>query len=283
MKMYSDFCYEEATLVINNNQLKPMYEAWSKLINKMVDNLPEDILSKLTSPSLLTCSDSYLKSNKRIMFIGREAHHDKGSLNDVFCENSYLTDEYTDYEDEIVKGEAKETNFLKTRRLLSGFDDYNSRLTGQVKDGFKLMSLLVNNLNKTSFSGKATKCDADLNTIYQKFKYDGSCIEANVFIHELNILKPDVLVMLCGRGYDEHIIRAFGENFYEYIKSKQVFDVKQNIKAVSEIILIDKEKVKAWFGIDDYSFSVVYGFHPSARLKKEIRVEYEKALRMAIK
>lgn len=280
LEMYATFCCEEATQMINNNRLKPMYEVWAKLINEISGKYPETKYKDLTSPSLLTCSDSYLKREKKIMLIGKEAHHDRVPLSDVFYRNRYLTDQYYDYEYEIFKGSARESNFLKTRRLLSGINDYNSRLTGRSENGFDIMSLLVNNLNKTSYLGQKTACTEDLQFIYEPFVYDG--LKANVFVHELNILRPDVLVMLTGRGYDKHIERAFGNEFYNFIKSEHAFNIEQNKKTVSDTIRIDTETIEKWYGIKKYSFNVIYGFHPSSRMKKQARCQYEESLLSAI-
>lgn len=283
MGFFEEFYCKEDAQSINENRLRPMYEKWSEIINLTLEKASGNEYENMTSPSLLTCSDSYMKQDKKIMLIGKEAHHDNGSLGDVFLKNTYLTDKYYKYEYEISRGIAKETFFLRTRRLLSGITDYKHKSYPDANEAFAVTSLLVNNLNKTSDCGKRTVCSDDLRFVYEPFEADGWERKANVFIHELNILKPDILVMLTGRDYEKHIKRAFGEEFYEHLVSKNMFNISIKEKPISEIIEIDREKVKEWYGIENYSFKVIYGFHPSARMSRELRNKYEVALWEAIR
>lgn len=275
MELCSTYCSSELCRGINEYQLKPMYEAWKSELEKNRDEYEKnDDFKKLNSLRLLACSDTYLERENKIMLIGREEHCDKGSWCDAFSEKSYLTEAYYDYEKEIIFGRAKNTNYLKTRRLLSSIDDFCEKLKGTFDDGARIMSLLSNNLNKTSIDGTKTSSN-DYKIFYKPFIYNG--LQANVFIHELNILKPDTIVILCGKGYDGHIKRAFGEKFFEYIK-EEINDINIFRKPLSNVINIDVECVKKWYNIDGYSFKIMFGLHPSARMKKDIRELYYKNL-----
>ena len=103
-------------------------------------------------------------------------------------------------------------------------------------------------------------------------------MSGNIFIHELNILRPTHIAFLCGKGYNEHIKRDFGEKFYEMNKDA-INQLSVRKSPVSDIIILKKHQIKDLFGIEGYdSINIVFTIHSSAHMKKDIRSSYEQSL-----
>ena len=145
-----------------NTQLRELYEAFYK--NKVCKKAnAEDTgfeAEKYNAIQLLTCFDSYMTADKKIMILGQEANTDEGKVF-VFPPH-YQTDEYYQYEykishigeNGITKSDCPQTDYLKTRELICGFDK-NAASTDREE---RILSVISNNLNKTSLGGGHTEC-----------------------------------------------------------------------------------------------------------------------------
>lgn len=244
-----------------NGRLLELYNAW------IMECFTDDVKSELTSnqynhPQLVKCFDrSYF--DKRIMVYGKEAHDIcPWKFNKDFAEEKdFKTDELWGYDVDILSGKAKNTFYLKTRKIICQYhegDVYDKRRS-------ELFSVLTNNLNKTAPKGAYEPCDGIANNlgIYKDFEFEGYV--ANVFIHELRILEPKKIILLCGKGYDLHIKRAFGDDFASAMKEAQ-----------AECDFFIKKELGYSFEVDKYK--VLHCFHPSTRLRKTKRVEYNTML-----
>ena len=264
-----------------NEQLKKMYHKWLEHIDSQLDNSKS--YSGYNGIQYLTCFDSYLQSDfPRIMIFGREANSadyafDKRNDNfkDIYRHDLYYSYEYaiSHPQDSYAKHRAK-TRFLQTRKLICSFKDNEP----SEKD---ILSVSVNNLNKISKGGKYTPCDDNIDEIiYSDFWYND--LKANIFIHELNILRPTHLVFLCGKGYNNHIKRDFGKKFYDNVNIANIINNSINVKEtpVSKPDMLDKQQIQTIFGLEDYEcFNLIFAIHPSAHMSADIRNKYEEELR----
>ncbi len=247
-----------------NSKLKELYVAWFKFLED------KNISKELNEPQLLTVNEKIWNSDVRIMMFGKEANtNEKRFVNMI--ENSVAEVEaqqkaYSDYEKKIANGKADIEYFLKTRLLLCGIDDYNTNLP--IED---VQKVLVNNLNKSYVKDEEDKRTDEYKKLYLPFEFDGKT--QNIFMHELNILRPTHIPLVCGKGYDEHIKDNFGEDFYNKIKNHRIIAKKQDIESKLNDII-------------DYTFmaikltvKVIYAPHPSARLSGEAREAYNNLLK----
>lgn len=276
-----------------NDQLMGLYTAWFKhMKNNGLDEIGES--NKFNGMHLLTCFDAYVNKKNKIMLYGKEANSQDGRI-EIFDKN-YQNDAYYTYDYAIVnpdktsKKESYNRFFLKTRKIISDIED------GEAPSYDKVLSILNNNLNKASFKGKHTPCFnnkiykgkkddiIEMNklinktdkTAYSEFEFNG--ITKNVFIHELNILRPTHLVFLCGKGYNNHIKRDFGEKFYEEVNELiNKLNVKTN--PISNSIKLNKEQIQTIFELKDYEcINLIFAIHPSAHMTSDIRKLYEQNL-----
>ncbi len=236
---------------------------------------------------LLTAFDSYVKNQVKIMTFGKEANTNKGNVT-VFNED-YQKDIYYSYDyaiahryDEKVNIPAKDapnTFYLKARKIISGIclDNYN------LNEDF-VLSILNNNLNKTSLSGKYTPCSHNTkNNIFKNYdlddivysKFDNEDLNANIFLHEINILEPTHIIFLCGKGYDEHIKRAFGSHFLNILlEHNKNLSVKNPCGDIFDISYKD-------LGLQNYAhdrIKIMQTIHPSAHIGDK-RKEYHDKLK----
>lgn len=274
-KMYDTYCKNKETEE-TNERLRSLYEKWFEIIKNNESTLKELKNSQnqpLSFPDLLTCTDPYFESENKIMIVGKEANHDY-PLFDNFCDfgDKYLTNEFHQYkyQYDIANGD-KNSYFEKTRKLICNITSNDD------ENGKKVMSVLVNNLNKISLGGEYTECNSALNKIYEPFCFEG-CNE-NIFVHELRILKPTHIILLCGKNYNNHIKRAYGEDFYKELE-------KDNDKFFIKVMPVKEAKIFKFKDVaqdtksfsDDISFSVIHCIHPSARLG-EYREKYDEEIR----
>ena len=84
-----------------NAQLNELYEAFYKSICKKANEETAGFeAEKYNAIQLLTCFDSYMTADKKIMILGQEANTDEGN---VFVPSPhYQTDEYYKYEYKIA-------------------------------------------------------------------------------------------------------------------------------------------------------------------------------------
>ena len=113
-----------------NAELKEMYQTF---YNEMYQafNIKKKVkfeMKKYNGIQLLTCFDSYLNADNKIMIYGQEANTDEGRVFDFSPQ--YQKDGYYKYEYKIAhvgekgipKSECRQTEYLKTRELIAGFD-----------------------------------------------------------------------------------------------------------------------------------------------------------------
>lgn len=269
-----------------NKDLYAMYQAFYKKMRSVAKSSDVDLCG-YNGVQLLTCFDSYLAANNRIMIFGQEAHTDEGCVLDDLSPHYQKKDESDEYykyeykiahvgEDGIAKSDCPHTEYLKTRELIAHFDKNHK----PEKREAEILSVLSNNLNKTSIKGKRTECyppgepkrrskkyvqyKLRDEAIYTSFEWNG--FNGNIFLHELNILRPTHLVFLSGSDYRNHIIRDFGSDFYNRIKP-MIDGLSVDTPAVtgSEYDL-SKEDIHNLFGINDYDsgIKILYAYHPFA-------------------
>lgn len=246
---------------------------------------------------LLTCFDSYLNSENKIMCYGKEAHHGEGKIfdfpayyqDDYYYKYDYAIAHRYDKYSPISASDCPQTEYLKTRKLICGFcaTDLPEEREAEI------LSVLNNNLNKTSLKGKYTPCYPSVvnrktksylrcktrdDIVYSDFEFEG--VSRNIFLHELNILHPTHLIFLSGTGYDNHIIRDFGEEFYtEKIAPLIRSLTPDEPTTINRPCELSPEEIKDWFRINDYdsSIKILYAYHPSAHLSSS-REKYNKGL-----
>ncbi len=279
-----------------NRQLKGLYSTWFESMGiNGIDKIARS--NEFNGLHLLTCFDSYISKKNKIMLYGKEANSQDGRV-EIFDTN-YQDDAYYTYDFAIVNPEITEKKdsynrfFLKTRKIISGLKH------NEAPSYDKVLCILNNNLNKTSLMGKYTPCYNNKiyrgknkalyelvnqvdNIVYSEFKYND--ITKNVFIHELNILRPTHLVFLCGKGYNNHIKRDFGEKFYNYIKVNDVINsLRVKDSPVSKTVSLNSQQIQNIFGLEDYEYiNLIFAIHPSAHMSGDIRDKYEERLRRFI-
>lgn len=308
MEPYKDYSntgiYKRNTEHTNeiNDRLKLMYDAFYRHMKDEAAKYPGFSAYGYNGVQLLTCFDSYIESKKKIMCFGKEAHTSAGRLFEK--PTNYQSDEYYSYDysiahicDEsslIPKCDCRNTEYLKTRRIISGIGK-----NGEGADERKVLSILNNNLNKTSLGGNLTPCYSkndlpkneatdkwkNINNqiirdkiVYSPFEFEG--VERNIFQHELNILRPTHLIFLSGTGYINHIIRDFGKSFYEDKIKPLMMEISLDSPVSKSHSIITKDEIKDWFNIDEYDtgIEIIYAYHPSAHLSENARLVYNDAL-----
>lgn len=277
-----------------NAELKAMYTSF---YNNMRQKAKESdaILYGYNGVQLLTCFDSYINAEKKIMVYGREAHTENGRL--LSKNATYQKDAYYGYDFSIAHmGDPSvgiprvcctSTPYLKTRRIISGID-----ADGKGADENKVLSILNNNLNKSSLSGNYTPCNTNADgIIYSNFVYEfnGKTSESNnVIWHELNILRPTHLIFISGKGYNDHIKRDFSRAFYfcvikDLITQLKDITKKARYEPTSKTAELGNEEIKEYLGIDKYfeteqKMKIIYAYHPSAHFSGKARDEYFKRI-----
>ena len=254
-----------------NAELYAMYQAFYKKMRTEAKS-SEVNLCGYNGVQLLTCFDSYLTADNQIMIYGKEAHTDEGCVFDFSPE--YQNDGYYKYEykishigeNGITKSDCPQTDYLKTRELICGFEKSDN----PKKREAKILSVLSNNLNKSSIGGNFTPCNENIDDlIYRPFTYhyeDKTSEERNIYCHELNILRPTHLLFISGKGYDKHIERDFGEDFYNRIKP-MINGLSADTPAITGSDYdLSKEDIHNLFGINDYDsgIKILYAYHPFA-------------------
>ena len=281
-----------------NIELKAMYTAfYNHITSKRFDS--EDFNAEnYNGIQLLTCFDSYVEADKKIMILGQEANTDEGNIFDFL--QQYQKDCYYKYEYKIAHvGETgippldcKQTEYLKTRKLICRSNNYEDREK-------EILSVLSNNLNKTSLKGNQTECyppgEPKRKTkkyiqyklrdemIYSEFCWNDFI--GNIYLHELNILRPTHLVFLSGPGYRNHIIRDFGDGFYDKIKNAiDSLSISGNPAVADDEYNLSEEEISKLLSIDGYKsgIKILFAYHPSTHLK-EARTVYNKRIEEFLK
>ena len=235
-----------------NAELKAMYNAFYNHITSKRYELTDFNAEKYNGIQLLTCFDSYVKADKKIMILGQEANTDEGNIFDFL--RQYQNDCYYKYEYKIAHVGEMETS-LKGKRTECYPPGEPNRKSGKYEQ-YKLRDKII----------------------YSEFCWKG--FMGNIYLHELNILRPTHLVFLSGPGYRNHIIRDFGGGFYEKIKNAiDSLSVSDNPAVADDEYNLSEKEISKLFHIDGYKsgIKILYAYHPFARLK-EARTVYNKRI-----
>ncbi len=285
MGYIENFCRKEETKAINN-RLNKLYITWyeTKIVPNSNLSISNNKGKKLNPLHLLTCTDSYLDSDNRCIIFGQESHDTKSeeTLFSLCPQQYHLKDNGYLYNEEIHSKNVKaapRTLFLQQRFKLAGLSECcKNREQLSPVDKSQFESILLNNLNKTSFEGEHTsvKKKGIIKQIYEEFEFEGrSC---TVFEHEFQILKPRKIVFLCGKSYFNHIRRDFKTLFESNLDEIQngLGNLKLNEKyhQVSEPIRISYKPDEA----DAFCTDIILGYHPNAHMKEELRATYDECL-----
>ena len=275
---YADaFCKKPETKQINE-KLKALYNTWYlncvEPFRKSSFSEQERLLNPL---HLLTCTDSYLGSENKTIVFGQESHDTKNehTLWDWAPVDYYLEESSYAYSKSIHEGNRKlapKTLFLKQRFKLAGLDP-KGNLDSDV-DKLKFESILLNNLNKTSYKGSHTPIKKDggiLDKLYQNIEFEGK--KLTIFEHEVCILRPDRIIIMCGRSYLSHLKRDF--------KTMLSF---QNIDEAVKKLSINNCLVSAPIQIayEESLTSILLTYHPNAHMTTYQRCDYDNKLRAFI-
>ncbi len=262
-----------------NEKLKVLYKAWYEHIKPHAD-----IYQGHSRPYLLCCDETL----PTVMMFGKEANEkndtkfvDVVTKGDISLDNGYSKNILRRLNGDSANNTGvRYTGYIKTRLLLAGIDLYGSTNNNRDYTAEDVSKVVVNNLNKISFSGKAPRYKMkpeDEDFLYSAFEYNN--MSANIFVHELNILKPQYVVLACGTGYDEHIRRIFDDDVD--IKQIKVDDLSNpnfndDLFKGSHINLNDGSEIK-----------IIHVPHPSERNthlnKDNRRCNYNKILTKFIK
>lgn len=162
-----------------------------------------DKSESLSAPLLINMHESYLKTKPQIMFVGKETNH--WLTHESRLENkrglNYLINNYEEAFETLFDryDKALSDNFGKTQSDF--FSEYNKFLT----EG--LGSVVWNNLFKMSFNqNKGEKNNFSKNSINHSDEL--TKLSKDIFLEELKILKPDVLIFVTGASYDS-VIKEF--------------------------------------------------------------------------
>ena len=261
-----------------NKQLKEMYSIWLNSFEN--DFLSLQNIEVYNGIQYLTCFDSYVDNPIKLTTIGKEANSKdyklkefKKDFAEIYQHDMNYSYEYAiSHPNESYARNRKNTFYLKTRKIVCGIKEanYNNFKSKDQLLEKMLLSVLNNNLNKFSKNGQYTPCDDNTNNIYAG-SFNFKDLSANVFIHELNILRPTHIIFWCGKNYDNHIIRAFGNNFYKEVFSK--LDINFSHKTVSDIFYLYNKDIESLFKIKNYfsdekqPLKILYSYHPSAHIK----------------
>lgn len=127
---------------------------------------------------------------------------------------------------------------------------------------------LINNIAKFSYKDNNKNLPVSPNDdfwgkMYKPFKFKDT--EKTIYQHELDILKPKKVILLCGPGRVNAITKAFNDEDNDNAFKEKLITPK-----------LDKDNCVCCFSHNNIEF--LYGLHPSAFMKKEIRTEYNKRI-----
>jgi len=283
---YADLAKTGKAICINN-RLKMMYEKWLNEIDmeKLLDAIGKEKIPLVPLPDFLICTDKYLADSKKIMTVGKEGNSKVGDTENkkpLFCkliknnpitlDGFYMsnnTDAYS-YTCNVAAVKTKKWDYLKHRlSIINKYDftegkyiGYGSQNNDFYKNVIELVTLQNNNLNKISIDGKAIPLTANIE-LTKSFEFENK--EQNVFMHEIDIMKPTHIILWCGKNYNNQIKNAFGRP-----------DIYEDNITINDIEKLCSKTVKIKRS-DDKTTLIKWFIHPSCRrLNRSQRIRYNK-------
>ncbi|WMJ22907.1 hypothetical protein RBG61_13080 [Paludicola sp. MB14-C6] len=167
-----------------NKLLKSIYEKWYEtvFIKTVCYNN-----ANYSNPLYIKCTEAYAKAKNKVMIIGQETHgtwfKDLAKDNDIeILQNlyhNYLTNDYA----------SNASPFWKFANEFRMENEFN---------------IIWNNITKVNFcNSESCKIEQD---IADKLNSDFNSL--TLLEHELTVLKPDYVILLCGPYYSESIATA---------------------------------------------------------------------------
>ncbi len=204
-------------------KLNELYQ--DKISKRKIDTLKN--IEKLSAPLLIKAYESFLNADLKIMYVGKETNH-------------WLTDPKIPLEKRGLIGVYNDDDSLDIDRLLTR---YNKRMT-QSKNWtksalFKQYKNIKDQLVDTNIgSGSVVwnnlfKMSYDRGKGYSKTSLGHSSdlqeLSKKVFLQELEILKPNILIFVTGSSYDK-VIKNYLQDYktIEVIIPKKLWKFKYN-------------------------------------------------------
>jgi len=170
-------------------------------LSKSKVNALKDI-EKLSAPLLIKVYDNYLNASIKIMYVGKETNHwlthssipiEKRGLNGVYNNNSLDIDR-------LLKRYDKRMTQLENWSKSALFKQYKNIKDQLVDTQVGSGSIVWNNLFKMSY---------DIGKGYSKTSLGHSKelqeLSKKIFLKELELLKPEILIFVTGASYDKVI------------------------------------------------------------------------------
>lgn len=174
-------------------------QAYSSIVDRdqVIERLsdfesPDAILRELNGPFLIASNDQYEKATPKVVIVGQENNYWLDCDFLTFLSDQTLDDALDVYR----KFDIAEYGHGSFGRYFSIFRD---RIYGTITDENR-RSILWNNLFKLNHDGKSSISSPHEKAILQ--------IQGELFVDEIEILRPDVVIFLTGPNYD-HIIQRF--------------------------------------------------------------------------
>ncbi len=167
--------------------------------------------SKLSAPLLLYIYQSYLDSPIKIMYVGKETNHwlthttsdDKKGLESVFKRGKLDLERLL----ERYKKQMNNPSSWKNNAFFKQYRNIQKQLLGKEERG----NIVWNNLFKMSYDrGKGYSKNALGHAQLQE-------ISKKIFLKELEILSPDIIIFVTGANYDK-VIKDYFDKEYETIE-----------------------------------------------------------------
>lgn len=187
-----------------------MNEALRNLYLEYVDEMYKNTWDEgISSPLLMNVPDEYQLMKRKILFVGQETHSWMGKMNDKREVETLQTD---------YKG------FDLGKKVIYGKKDFPRQLNSQFWNFIRNYFLGVNLRTDTTISKKTS---GFLWTNISKFDYNGgtptthqksnNTLGFSLLKKEVEIERPDIIVFLIGKKYDQDLAKQFcfkeNENF----------------------------------------------------------------------
>lgn len=203
-----------------NDKLIQMY-SYELNKSKLTDIFTSTELSKISAPHLLYVEPSYMHSKIKILFVGKETNIWWGKLKhyiDIKDSISILQQRYRTkfFGGSVIKSKnINETKYYKA-------EDYHTPFFTEYK---KISNELLNGEKGALIWSNLLKMDLDIGKGYSRNAKGNKAIVSiskNIFLKELEILKPDYIIFATSYTYDK-IIKEY---FEDQITHSEVIEPK---------------------------------------------------------